>query len=103
MKLTLDPHVDDRLQAMLYATEGIDAESDLAKPMVGVANIWSVTRPRSPRSLCGTPQRPSAHADSLSPARSIRFVRLTGTRATLATCTCSASASASRPPCRRLA
>ncbi|GAA5880875.1 hypothetical protein JCM16303_005156 [Sporobolomyces ruberrimus] len=27
-------------QAMLYATDGIDSESDLAKPMVGVANVW---------------------------------------------------------------
>jgi len=25
---------------MLYATDGIDSESDLAKPMVGVANVW---------------------------------------------------------------
>jgi hypothetical protein len=27
---------------MLYATEGIDSDSDLAKPMVGVANVWYV-------------------------------------------------------------
>lgn len=27
-------------QAMLYATEGIDAIEDLAKPMVGVASVW---------------------------------------------------------------
>ncbi|KAM0791091.1 hypothetical protein ACM66B_004382 [Microbotryomycetes sp. NB124-2] len=27
-------------QAMLFATDGIDSESDLAKPMVGVANVW---------------------------------------------------------------
>ncbi|GAA5964511.1 hypothetical protein JCM21900_000624 [Sporobolomyces salmonicolor] len=27
-------------QAMLYATDGIDSESDLAKPMVGIANVW---------------------------------------------------------------
>ncbi|GAA6009102.1 hypothetical protein JCM11491_005749 [Sporobolomyces phaffii] len=27
-------------QAMLYATDGIDSEADLAKPMVGVANVW---------------------------------------------------------------
>ncbi|KAI5474617.1 dihydroxy-acid dehydratase [Pseudohyphozyma bogoriensis] len=27
-------------QAMLYATGGIDSEADLAKPMVGVANVW---------------------------------------------------------------
>lgn len=25
---------------MLYATEGIDKDSDLAKPMVGIASIW---------------------------------------------------------------
>lgn len=25
---------------MLYATDGIDSEEDLAKPMVGVANVW---------------------------------------------------------------
>ncbi|CEQ40906.1 SPOSA6832_02599 [Sporobolomyces salmonicolor] len=25
---------------MLYATDGIDSESDLAKPMVGIANVW---------------------------------------------------------------
>lgn len=29
-------------QAMLYATDGIDSPEDLAKPMVGVANVWSV-------------------------------------------------------------
>ncbi|GAA5871151.1 hypothetical protein JCM8547_001471 [Rhodosporidiobolus lusitaniae] len=27
-------------QAMLYATEGMESETDLAKPMVGVANVW---------------------------------------------------------------
>jgi dihydroxy-acid dehydratase len=27
-------------QAMLYATEGINDEEDLAKPMVGIASIW---------------------------------------------------------------
>jgi dihydroxy-acid dehydratase len=27
-------------QAMLYATEGIDAPEDFDKPMVGVASIW---------------------------------------------------------------
>ncbi|ORY74797.1 dihydroxy-acid/6-phosphogluconate dehydratase [Leucosporidium creatinivorum] len=27
-------------QAMLYATDGIDVEADLSKPMVGVANVW---------------------------------------------------------------
>ncbi|GAA5942706.1 dihydroxy-acid dehydratase ILV3 [Sporobolomyces koalae] len=27
-------------QAMLYATDGIDSEADLAKPMVGIANVW---------------------------------------------------------------
>ncbi|GAA5952054.1 hypothetical protein JCM10213_005350 [Rhodosporidiobolus nylandii] len=27
-------------QAMLYATDGIDSEADMAKPMVGIANVW---------------------------------------------------------------
>ncbi|KAM0747974.1 dihydroxy-acid dehydratase [Meredithblackwellia eburnea MCA 4105] len=27
-------------QAMLYATDGIDTDADLSKPMVGVANVW---------------------------------------------------------------
>ncbi|GAA5916542.1 hypothetical protein JCM6882_003579 [Rhodosporidiobolus microsporus] len=27
-------------QAMLFATGGIDSEADMAKPMVGVANVW---------------------------------------------------------------
>lgn len=31
-------------QAMLYATDGIDSDADLNKPMVGVANIWCVEK-----------------------------------------------------------
>lgn len=27
-------------QAMLYATEGIEKDSDLEKPMIGVASVW---------------------------------------------------------------
>ncbi|GAA6043847.1 hypothetical protein JCM8097_007234 [Rhodosporidiobolus ruineniae] len=27
-------------QAMLYATDGINSEEDLARPMVGIANVW---------------------------------------------------------------
>lgn len=30
---------------MLYATDGIDSEADLAKPMIGVANVWYVFLP----------------------------------------------------------
>lgn len=38
----MEEQVADELfvQAMLYATDGIDSEADLAKPMVGVANVW---------------------------------------------------------------
>mgnify|MGYP001563085532 FL=1 len=38
----VEEQVADELfvQAMLYATDGIDSEADLAKPMVGVANVW---------------------------------------------------------------
>lgn len=25
---------------MLYATDGVDSEADLNKPMVGVASVW---------------------------------------------------------------
>ncbi|KAG6890625.1 hypothetical protein C0995_006601 [Termitomyces sp. Mi166 len=32
--------VDHRIQAMLYATEGIKSDEDFNKPMVGVASVW---------------------------------------------------------------
>ena len=28
------------VQAMLYATEGVDSPDDFEKPMVGVASVW---------------------------------------------------------------
>lgn len=34
------PKAQGASQAMLYATEGIDTDDDLNKPMVGVASIW---------------------------------------------------------------
>ncbi|KDE02376.1 dihydroxy-acid dehydratase [Microbotryum lychnidis-dioicae p1A1 Lamole] len=39
-KLITSDKTQGASQAMLYATDGIDSESDLAKPMVGVANVW---------------------------------------------------------------
>lgn len=35
-------HSGSASQAMLYATDGIDSPEDLAKPMVGIANVWCV-------------------------------------------------------------
>ncbi|BGP35029.1 dihydroxy-acid dehydratase ilv3 [Rhodotorula toruloides] len=34
------PKTQGASQAMLYATDGIDSPEDLAKPMVGIANVW---------------------------------------------------------------
>ncbi|KAL7005423.1 dihydroxy-acid dehydratase ilv3 [Cystobasidiomycetes sp. EMM_F5] len=55
-------------QAMLYATEGIDKDSDLDKPMIGVASVWYEGNPCNAH-LLGMGQRIT---------RSIRKAGLTG-------------------------
>ena len=37
------------LQAMLYATEGINSDDDFNKAMVGVASVWCVVLHFTPR------------------------------------------------------
>lgn len=37
------PKTQGASQAMLYATEGVNVDEDLNKPMVGVASVWCVT------------------------------------------------------------
>ncbi|GAA96965.1 uncharacterized protein L969DRAFT_54090 [Mixia osmundae IAM 14324] len=39
-KTITQPKDQGASQAMLYATEGIDSDADLQKPMIGVASIW---------------------------------------------------------------
>ena len=39
-RIITQPKDQGASQAMLYATEGIEADSDLSKPMVGVASVW---------------------------------------------------------------
>ncbi|KAK9900708.1 dihydroxy-acid and 6-phosphogluconate dehydratase [Cystobasidium minutum MCA 4210] len=55
-------------QAMLYATEGIENEEDLAKPMIGIASIWYEGNPCNAH-LLGMGQRIT---------RSVRKAGLTG-------------------------
>jgi hypothetical protein len=41
--MTLSLRLRVSLQAMLYATEGIDDDDDFNKAMIGVASVWYVT------------------------------------------------------------
>lgn len=76
-------------QAMLYATEGIDSEADLAKPMVGVANVWYEGNP-------------CVFSLSLYFALSGTFF-VNGCANTDAITTSCASAAGSKSPCKRQA
>lgn len=58
-------------QAMLYATDGIDSDKDLAKPMVGIANVWlvfslflSLSFPTAERLQKGTTATPATSTSS---------------------------------------
>lgn len=39
-RVLTQPKSQGASQAMLYATEGVEQDADLQKPMVGVASVW---------------------------------------------------------------
>ncbi|KZO96874.1 dihydroxy-acid and 6-phosphogluconate dehydratase [Calocera viscosa TUFC12733] len=55
-RIVTQPKDQGASQAMLYATEGVESEDDLKKPMIGVASVWYEGNPCN-RHLLGLGQR----------------------------------------------